>query len=332
MFKKYTEIENSYREKYIRDFFDRHPEMAHKKYTITEKIDGSNISFIFAKDPVTEDVSFAYAKRSGLILPDENFFGIQAYVDSISDFVDSVRNSISTALDQPWTTFTMFGEYFGPGIQKRINYGNSKRAVFFDICIDGQYVSQERFFSLMAVLDSKGEFTIPLLSTVDSFDEALQFNTHFNSVIGPACEDLENECEGVVIKPFDAGGPDNPLVDQYGHHEHFYVKMKNKKFAEKTKTKSRSKNISSSALVAVQELFAAYLNENRIQSVFSKEGPISDVKDMGKYIKLIVEDAKADFLKDEAETFYSAELSDKERGKVFSIAGKIISKELLRLV
>jgi len=332
MFKEYTSIENSYREKYINDFFTRHPEMRHKRYAVTEKIDGSNISFIFSRAEDGEIV-FSYGKRSGLIAENENFFGIQAYIKSIEPFIEKVKSSLkgNTLFDYA-STFTMFGEYFGPGIQKRIDYGQTKSIVFFDIMIDGVYVSQSFFFMVMhELLDPYGEFTIPFIKMAESFDEALRVNTHFNSLLGPDHDTLENECEGIVIKPWNERGAE--LLDAFGHPENFFVKVKNEKFAEMMKTKFKAPpEPQSAALTSAQELFASYLNENRIQSVFSKEGVISDTKDIGKYIKLIMEDAKKDFLKDEAEVFNSHELSDKERGKIFSIAGKIISKELMKYV
>ena len=333
MFKKYTDIENSYRAKYINDFFDRHPEMREARWGITEKIDGSNCSFIFDKQE-SGKFKFSYGKRSGLIASDENFYGIQNVVKEMDPFIRNVILQLNhfPSIMENATTFTLFGELYGPGIQKRIDYGTKKRIAFFDIAIDGQFVNQSTFFTLMKMFDEYNQYTVPMLAVTDSFDHALQYDTHFNSLMGPKCGELENECEGVVIKPWLADM--STLIDQYGHPENFYIKSKNEKFAEKMKTKyKKPMEPQSEALTNAQSIFAEYLNENRIKSVFSKEGEISDMKEMGKYIKLILEDAKEDFMKDHYEdVFMDKELSDKERGKIFKIAGKILSKELMKYV
>lgn len=44
--------------------------------------------------------------------------------------------------------------------------------------------------------------------------------------------------------------------------------------------------------------FKSYITENRLLSVFSKEGQIQSPKEIGKYIKLLLTDAQDDFLKD----------------------------------
>jgi len=333
MFKKYTSIENSYREKTINDFFERHPEMREARWGVTEKIDGSNISFIFEKQE-DQTFKFSYAKRSGLISEGENFFGIQNVIKEMDAFIKFVTYNIH-AYDilAGATTFTMFGEFFGPSIQKRIDYGDKKRIEFFDIAIDGVYISQATFYTLMKIFDPFTQYTVPLIEVTDSFDKALLVDTHFNANHGPKQDPdtLENECEGVVIKPWLFGG--NDLIDQYGHAENFYIKNKNEKFADKMKVKHReAMTPQSEALTNAQNVFESYLTENRIADVFSKEGMIEDCKDMGRYIKLIMLDAKGDFMKDHIDMFTSEELTEKERGKVFKTSGKVLSKMLMKYV
>jgi Rnl2 family RNA ligase len=329
-FIKYTDIENSYRQKYINDFFDRHPDMHEARYGIQEKSDGSNVSFIFTK---TQDasISFTYAKRSGIIAPSENFYDIHNYVKSIMPFIENVIATLDEhKLFDTCDVFTMFGEYFGPGIQKRINYGAEERIMFFDIAKDGKFVSMSEFYDLMKMFDSQQTYTIPLLHIAQSFDEAMKFDTHFNSRLGPVSDELANECEGIVIKPFDAAALE--LRDQYGHCENFFIKIKNEKFAEKMKVKIKKVKQQNAALTHAQAVFEAYITDNRIQGIFSKEGMIESPKDIGRYIKLIVDDAKKDFMQDDYDVFMHHEISDKERGKIFSTAGKIIVKKLMEYV
>ncbi len=48
-----------------------------------------------------------------------------------------------------------------------------------------------------------------------------------------------------------------------------------------------------------RETFLEYLNEERLESVYSKEGRITDPKLIGKYIGYIMKDATDTFLKEE---------------------------------
>ena len=43
-------------------------------------------------------------------------------------------------------------------------------------------------------------------------------------------------------------------------------------------------------------IWSGYINENRLADLFSKYGEIQSNAEIGKYIKLMLEDAKEDFL------------------------------------
>ena len=60
--------------------------------------------------------------------------------------------------------------------------------------------------------------------------------------------------------------------------------------------------------------FASYLTENRVLSVFSKQGVISEPKQLGQYIKWVLEDAIIDFKKDHPDL----EIDDKTAKIVFN--------------
>ena len=280
-------------------------------------VHNSNLSFIFDRQPDGE-FAFSYGKRSGLIAENENFYGIQDVVNNMGDFIAQVIKRLKV-IDDTFQTFTLYGEFCGPGIQKRINYGNKKRILFFDLAFMDVIVSAHYFQEFMKKIDINGEYTIPIRHIATNFDEAMKYDTHFNSDFSDA---EDNECEGVVIKPYYF---DKPYVDKHGHMINFFIKNKNEKFTEKMKTKHKKPGEPlSDELMRVQRIFERHLNDNRIKSVFSKEGEIEDHKDIGKYIKLIVQDAKDDFMKDYEDDFKSEKLSDKERAKVFSGAGKVI--------
>ncbi len=47
-----------------------------------------------------------------------------------------------------------------------------------------------------------------------------------------------------------------------------------------------------------REIFLSYVNDNTVQSVFSKHGPIEGYRDIGKYITLVIQDARETYLKE----------------------------------
>jgi len=80
-FKKYKSIENSYREKHIRDMMKLNPVYAACKYVVTEKLDGGNFQFRFTiDDTAPSGVRLEYGKRSSILAPDAKFYNYQAVV------------------------------------------------------------------------------------------------------------------------------------------------------------------------------------------------------------------------------------------------------------
>ena len=60
------------------------------------------------------------------------------------------------------------------------------------------------------------------------------------------------------------------------------------------------------------------MTENRLINIFSQHGEIQDKKEIGEYIRLLIEDAKKDFLKD-----VDLPVLDKnERKQVFNAGSK----------
>lgn len=335
MFKKYVEIENSYRQKYINDFFERHPEAINTTYIIQEKIDGCNISFIFSWNEELDDYELQVAKRSGVIKENEKFYDIQTTLnrEDIKLFISEIKRRLKTdVVTKNAKNITLYGEYYGPGIQKRIDYGDKKSFIFFDMALDGKYVDINTFEYIIFPLKNLGfEHLFSKILFYGAFEECLNYNTSFNSKIGPDpdSKELHNECEGVVIKQF-MYPTFEPFYDQYGHQDIFYIKIKNEKFNEKMKVKHKKRpEKMSEDFYETQTLFESYLTENRLLGIFSKEGMIQSQKEIGKYIKLMTEDAKKDFMKDHGDLMSNDKLTEKEKKKIFSSSGKIVSKLIM---
>lgn len=87
MFEKYSSLENHYNNKFIE-------KIRHHGYDVTEgwcareKIHGTNFSIIIERDAVT------CAKRTGPILPAEDFFGYTVILKKYNDSIKAVQHTI----------------------------------------------------------------------------------------------------------------------------------------------------------------------------------------------------------------------------------------------
>ena len=299
MFKKYSSIENSYRQKHIEKVLSWYPEVANMKYSIREKIDGSNLQLYF--EPGAQ---MKVGKRSKFLDEGENFFEVW---DTLNKYIEET-SILQNIADTNGCTIRVFGEIYGQGVQKRVKYGEEKYYAIFDIELDGALVTQEELETFCG--DHKlDHLLVPLLGYADSLVEALQFNVDFDSkVLG-----IENNpSEGVVIKPYD-----KEIV--LGNGSRFILKKKSDAFSDKMSIKPGSKKAEeASHVIQAKAVFQGYINENRIKDLFSKHGELEDMSQFGQYIKLTIEDAKEDFLKD----FDTSHLDEKELKNVFKSGGK----------
>jgi Rnl2 family RNA ligase len=321
-FTKFKSIENHYRGKFINDTFEYYPEYMTCSYINTEKADGANFQFKFT---TLDDgsITLSYGKRTSLLDMSDKFFGYQEVVtgDRYTEFTEMIFEFMR---DFEHREVIVYGELIGSKINNRIDYGDGKKVLFFDISIDGFYVTQRQFFEFM---NSKefDDITIPITGIYDTFDEAMEADVeNVHTLINPDA-DPENDnsyIEGVVIKPYDV-----IVTNKDDQQVLFYVKHKSDRFAEKMKVrKHKTPAVINPEVQNAQDVFASYLTKNRLIGIFSKMGEIETPKDMGQYIKAMSADAQEDFLKDNMELFM--ELTDKQRKLIFKVAGKVVSKML----
>ena len=296
MFKKYSSIENHYQNKYIQRFLEWHPEIADAKFTVEHKIDGANVSIL-----IDENDNVFWAKRSGIMPDDENFKGIN---DIKHEYDELIKFLIEWKHKEEVDTIQLYGELHGPGIQNRANYGDKKKIEFFDAKLDGEYMAPVYFYELMA--DVGWTKQIRVIEIVEGLDNALNVKTRYRTDAGTLIE-------GVVIKP---------LFHNYYSPvgERFVLKKKNEEFAEKSKTKKKSPKKHSPEVEETRQEFESFINENRALSVFSKEGEIGDGREIGKYIKLVLEDAKEDFFKENSIDGFTKD----EEKYIFNVSGQIV--------
>jgi Rnl2 family RNA ligase len=281
-FRKYSGIENGYREEFI-DHVKNHDQFNNVTWEVSEKIDGSNYSFVV--DILTNEVR--PAKRS--CITDSAFFGSQAVFEKYKDIALAMATCIKiTGIEID--TVQIFGELCGEGIQNRVYYGE-KDFKAFDIRIE---TTDEMSFYLDpdVVRDYCTEFGIPLVPILAlnlSFTDAMLVSPTFKSTIHQDRED-ENFAEGTVLKP--------SKVLYLGNGGRVIIKNKSEKYKEKSdKKKTRKTQSWSDEMNAVYAILSQYNNENRIRSAISKLGTITQF-DFGLLLKAVAVDILEDWGKE----------------------------------
>lgn len=309
-FKKYPSIENHYQELWIDKALSWKPELAKMKYVLTEKIHGANVQVAFFSIPGQNSVKIILGRRKEWITREEKFFGIY---DAFNSLVNAKKFNI-----EPFTQLAVrsgvivriYGEFFGDGIQKGVEYDPGKKFRFYDISIDDVMMTSYEFFKFMRE-SCNDALCAPIRGMADSLAEALAYDVEkCITVLGPHKD--ENFAEGIVIKPY------NEVIELPDGNP-FAIKKKHPKFKEKQSAPKIRKELGEE-ITQLRDAFMGYVNENRLDAVISKEGPITDKKEIGKYVKLLIEDAREDFLKDYAEDLKEVNVSDLKQ--VFNLGGQ----------
>lgn len=274
-FHKYSSLENHYREKVVEQFRAR--ELANEVYILTEKVHGANFSFW------TDGKSVQVASRSQFV--DGTFYGCQDVIDLYHDAVLRLHSFLELGHGN---TLTVYGELFGPKIQKGVKYATDKDFVAFDIAIDGRYMAQAEAADV--ITNNSGFNFVPVIDEVIGLDAALEYSNEFESVLARrnGISDPENIAEGLVIQVAELG-------NIYFGDTRAIIKSKNDKWAEKVKTPKRPRvEQKDDPLVPLVE---QYVNENRMHAVLSKIGDVT-VQQFGEIIKAMGQDVIEDMVKD----------------------------------
>jgi Rnl2 family RNA ligase len=310
MFKKWVDIENHYRSKYINKFFSTYPDLYNELFYITEKIDGANFSII-----ISSDQEIKFAKRSGILNKDSKFYDYETifypneetsnYNKSLSIFIKSL---LYNYVSKNNCIIQLVGELFGKGIQKRVYYGEGKYWRWFATYKDQVLLSLDDEISL---IDDIGfswsdvlDFRVPLVGTFqlnkeETFEERLNnININRNSLLTPPDYKEDNLMEGVVIRP---------SRDYYIGHDRFIIKYKNEKFKDVQKKNKKPKKKVSEEVRNVVNTIVGYVNENRTKDLFSKHGEINEPNQLGEYIKYYLEDVYNEYNKEHSLEEFSKE-------------------------
>lgn len=303
---KYPSLINHYRKKEL-DKFDVTPG---ERFVVTEKIHGANISIRFNRNG-TVDWYSRNQKITGT-----NFYNAESVFE---EFVEN-HNDIKEYTMSHNIDLILFGELYGGNVQSGVYYGDEKKLIFFDLCVvengEEELRSPEAAFSFFNLYDIP---SVPTLG-VYSLSQALEYDTKFNSRLTPTGYEKDNLCEGIVIRP---------LFENITSHQgkHFIIKKKNNEFREKQK-KGKPKVELSDDVKYWANVFELYVHSERLQSVYSKHGKIESDNDIGKYIKLVLDDAKEAFLEEE-EAFNENDFDKKELKNIYK-QGSIIRDLLVK--
>ncbi len=302
-FKKWHKIENTDTPagvKNLAHFLETHPELESETYVILEKLHGSNFQWHFLPgEPVRAGSRNQYLDTVG------SFQGasipkLMADNEEIIAHLQELANSGSQSI-------RLFGELVGRGIGKGVDYGEEKRILYFGMMIDDQLLPFRELDLQSLPLRLR---LAPILAKVIGLQEALDFNTKFDSMILGV---IGNICEGVVIQPYA-----KVYYDQRGTSP-FILKKKNDEFKEKEKAKKV--RVVDTEVERLNAEFVLYITGNRLQSVFSKHGEIESPKQIGNYIRFVLEDAKEEFLKDFSDDI--AATSKAQQKQIFNVGSAI---------
>ncbi|MCQ2252934.1 MAG: RNA ligase, Rnl2 family [Bacteroidales bacterium] len=330
-FKKYSSIENSFNEEYIKkvkEVID--PKL---KFVVQEKVHGSNTSF------VTDGKEIKFAKRTALVAEDERFFDYEELFDRYKERVLKLYKAIKKKYPD-LKSAVIYGEFFGGyyphkqvkadhrymTIQKGVCYCPHHEFYGFDIYVYRAELKHYLTVDETNELFEKGGFFYAKSLFEGTLEECLKYPNKFPSTIYqffgyPPIDD--NICEGVVIRPKE------PTYVAYG--ERILIKNKNERFAEKKSEKRVPKPQKpaveiSKNLVNEIALISLYVTENRLNNVISHIGEVQMPRDLGKLIGMLSKDILDDFLKEHSADYYALEKPEQK------LLNKEINQQAQKLV
>ena len=340
-FKSYSEIENSYNGKFIRQIRELGFDDPSLKYFCFNKIDGSNFQC-----SIDENEKFIVGSRSNYLERDTNFQGWQRAMrnEDVENKLRKMKELIAAECFEDPEPFalTVYGELCGgfyrhPDVEKvkgaikiqgRVDYNPDNMWVPFDILLRWEDGNKRYLFSQTEVMEYCDKVELPheQLLFSGTLDECLNFPIDFTDTTGNFLWNLPiiegNVSEGVVIKPDKAAWMPNG--------QRVILKNKGTKFKERIMRtpKEKKENVPLTDLeLNIFEYAREYITESRMMSIVSKIGHL-DEKMFGVFLGAFLKDMWSDFDKDHADEIQ--ELEAKTEVDQFSMAKvrKHVSKEV----
>jgi len=236
------------------------------QFAVTEKIDGANIQLYLEPGKPA-----LVGKRTSFVQRDEEFFNLWRVIDEHEAFIDALAQHAQ----QTSATLRLFGELFGSEVIKRIDYQTTGSLRFFQMEVDDERLP---FCAVEKLLDEIGrpDLLAPLIGVM-TLEEAMTLDPVFPSLLNS-----DEQAEGIVICGYDH-------VFHGKNSAPFLCKMKNPDFADTEGGDGKN---------PVYWPVTKYLNGNRLVSVESKHGAFDNLKEMQRYIDLVINEVNEDFEKD----------------------------------
>lgn len=330
-FKKYNSIENSYQDDFISSINEQR--FGDLDYVVQEKVHGANLSFI------TDGQNIISAKRTELILDNEQFFNSKFVQEKYSDKIFNLFKEVCKSFDTK--TITIFGELFGGGyphpdipkddnaklVQRGIYYCPTNDFFAFDILLDN-----EKYLDVETASGLFEQFGFVYAKTLfkGKLADCLAFSNEFKTTIPTeyGLPQLDgNVCEGVVVRPL------QPSFLRTGSR--VLIKNKNEKWAENnnfidkailSKLLHEGEELSEEASFLCEEIYKL-ITQNRLTNLTSKIGEVNPKKDLGKVLGLYNKDALTDFFKTYKDRYDSLEKHESKAVNKFlnKHAGQLIN-------
>lgn len=279
-FKKFTSLENTYRQniidKVVNEFKDN------QTWVVTEKLDGANFAFYYNG----EDLQVA--SRNQFV--DGTFYNCQQVINKYQEHIKQIFDYCDGY------SLIVRGELFGQGVQKRVEYGTLDFRVF-EIVVNEEiqpFTSTNKILKMSKrVFEydlSKQLEMVPVVLITDSFKEALEVNETFSSYFTPESFEGDNFAEGFAIQP--------NTPSWFNNGTRIWFKKKSEKFSEykKGKTTKTVVELSENDKILFNDI-VQYNTESRVISAISKFGKPKQ-NDFGKILGEVMRDLIEDFNKE----------------------------------
>lgn len=309
--KKYHKIPNLYRTE-SQEIFNL------EEVVVTEKIDGTNFSFglVNGEPRMNSRNNQVWGVKKEALQPFHNvdFDGsgfVSAFMEEFGlNFFDLLRE---------YDNLLIYGEFYGQGVQNRVNYGPEKKFTFFDAYDLNKraWLSYNEFVELTRLL---GLPTVPKLyigpPKLSVFERLLNQDSKLGIDNGVA--QSPNLQEGIVIKGL------NGETNKWG--ERIITKYKQERFSEIRKTTKKKKEFSQeeNSLVAHAEYVCEkYLTEGRLDNCLEKlraQNVPVQITAMRKVISYLQEDVLSEMDQDDKiDPSFDERVFKKVSGKEISI-------------
>ena len=298
-FIKFPKIENFY-------YFEPPESSEDLGISISEKIDGANLGVFVPYEGEPSFFSRNGMNATGLFTFEEDSKQLEPLIEATRK---AVKEVFATAPEKPNEAgIYLWGEYFGKAINRRIHY-NSKNGQFkfYDAQIVKSYgegaklLDPFNFMLLRRKITKHGDaelsnlfldmFIFQYTDKPETLAEKIVRGCPLPCVSGYS----EDNREGYIITLFNLG--EKRVISRW--------KLKDPSFEEngKTRTKIIKEQVSSEA-ARLHEIYIGYFNANRVIGILSKT---PERKRVDALVKMFIEDAKEDFVKD-----HKAELENLE--------------------